>query len=179
MCSRPDIVRSESQRRLLAYWSAARGAAPLPTWSVLQLDALAVPPDNLSFLDVVATNGNARFQIKFHGAGIAELYGSMSCVGKFLDEILPSSSSHATLATYRHVVAHRLPVYTISDMRDPSGRIVHYERLLLPFEDGRPGVGRILASLETVSPEGVFETHGLMTATGRSPAFALCTAIVE
>src|SRR5262245_49478004 len=97
MHSRPDIVRSESQRCLLASWNAARGMAVLPAWHGLQMDALPVPDDNLSILDVAAANGNVRFQIRFHGARIGELYGSVSCVGKFLDEILPPSSRDATL----------------------------------------------------------------------------------
>src|SRR5262249_20126351 len=78
-----------------------------------------------------------------------------------------------------HAVAHRLPVYTISDTRDATGRIVHYERLLLPLTGDGADVAHVLASLETVSPEGAFDNHGLITATGRSPAFALCTSIVE
>ena len=177
--SRPDIVRSESQRSLLGCWHAARGVAALPAWQGLHPDALADPRDNLSFLDVVAVNGSPRFQIRFHGVRIAELYGSVSCVGRFLDEVLPPAAREATLETYRHAVAHRLPVYTISDTRDATGRIVHYERLLLPLAGAGAGVAHILASLETVSPEGAFDNYGLMTATGRSPAFALCTAIVE
>ena len=77
----------------------------------------------------------------------------------------------------RHVLASRLPVYTVADMRDPGGRIVHYERLLLPFGQNGIEVDRILASLETVSPEGAFENRGLMNAPPRPPAFALCTTI--
>ena len=177
--SRPDIVRSERQRSLLGRWNVARGAAALPAWQELHPDTLAVPRDNLSFLDVVVVNGGPRFQIRFHGLRIAELYASVSCVGRFLDEVVPPASREVTLATYRHAVAHRLPVYTISDTRDATGRIVHYERLLLPLTGDGAGVAHILASLETVSPEGAFDNHGLMTATGRSPAFALCTAIVE
>src|SRR5215831_17343951 len=116
--SRPDIVRSESQRSLLGRWNVARGAAALPAWQELHPDTLAVPRDNLSFLDVVAVNGGTRFQIRFHGVRIAELYSSVSCVGRFLDEVVPPASREVTLATYRHAVAHRLPVYTISDTRD-------------------------------------------------------------
>jgi hypothetical protein len=177
MHSGPDIVRSDSQRWLLGHWTALRGAAPLPPWAALQLDALSVPTDDLSHIEVRATNGEARFQIRFHGPRIAELYGRVNCVGKFLDEVLPSASSDATLSTYRHVVATRLPVYTVSDMRDRTGRIVHYERLLLPFATEGSEVDRILASLETVSPEGAFDNRALMSGAGKPPAFALCTTI--
>ena len=48
----------------------------------------------------------------------------------------------------------RVPVYTVSDMRDPTGRIVHHERLLLPFSTGGAEVDRILASIEAVEPGG-------------------------
>lgn len=85
--------------------------------------------------------------------------------------------SRATLATYNHAVATGLPVYTVSDVRDPTGRIVHYERLLLPFSQDGFEVHRILASLETVSPEGAFETRSLMTSAPKPPTFALCTTI--
>src|SRR5262249_10958 len=150
-----------------------------PAWQGLHPDALADPRDNLSFLDVVAVNGSPRFQIRFHGVRIAELYGSVSCVGRFLDEVLPPPPLEATLQTYPHPLPPPLPCYTTAAKRDATGRTVHYERPLLPLAGAGTGVAHILASLETVSPEGAFDNYGLMTATGRSPAFALCTAIVE
>jgi hypothetical protein len=151
--------------------------APLPTWQGLQPQSLAIPPDDLSLTEVVAANGSERFRICFHGTRVATLYGRTTCVGKCLDEILPAAALPAALATYRHVVATRMPVYTVSDMRDRAGRIVHYERLLLPFCGNGASVERILASLETVSPEGAFDKDGLMTALPKPPAFALCTTI--
>jgi hypothetical protein len=174
--SRPDIVRSINQRWLLGRWNGMRGAASLPEWSGLPQDFAHASAD-LSLTDVVASDGTARFQIQFHGPRIGELYGRASCVGKFLDEILPAAYSAPALATYRQAVATRLPIYTIADMRDPGGRIVHYERLLLPF--GRDGVNvdRILASLESVSPEGAFDHRGLMKAPEKAPAFAFLTTI--
>jgi hypothetical protein len=50
-------------------------------------------------------------------------------------------------------------------------------RLLLPFGQNRGEVGRLLARLEIVSPEGAFENRALMQAPHRPPAFALCTTI--
>jgi hypothetical protein len=108
---------------------------------------------------------------------VGEAYGSADCRGKFLDEILPATYLNAALSTYHQVIDARLPVYTVADMRDPAGRIVHYERLLLPFSQQGLEVNGILASLETVSPEGDFEHRGLMKAPSRPPAFALCTTI--
>src|SRR5262245_24291582 len=175
--SRPDVVRSINQRWLLNYWNRLRAGATLTKWQSLEVEELAATLETLSFQDVIGAGDAARFQIRFHGKRIAELYGRTNCVGRFLDEILPPDYSNAAHATYRRAVSTKLPVYTIADVRDRSGRIVHYERLLLPFNVHGEEVGRILASLETVSPEGAFETRDLMQSPPKPPAFALCTTI--
>jgi hypothetical protein len=177
MRSAPDIVRSRTQRRLLDFWHGLRTTASVPMWNGLPTGANAVPDDDLSFTTVIGSSSARRFRIEFHGTRVAEAYGRTNCVGKFLDEVIPPSFSTTALATYHHVVDSRQPIYTVSDMRDPAGRIVHYERLLLPFGLGGADVERVLASLETVSPEGDFEHKSLMTAPARPPAFALCATI--
>jgi hypothetical protein len=175
--SGPDIIRSDNQRWLLDYWMSAPKHAGLPVWDGLQAGKTAIPLDDLSWTEVVESSAVTRFRIGFHGSRIAQAYGRENCVGKFLDEVLPPAYSNAALATYRQAVHGRLPVYTVSDMRDSGGRIVHYERLLLPFTVSGLQTERILASLETLSPEGAFEHRGLMASPGRPPAFALCTTI--
>ncbi len=75
------------------------------------------------------------------------------------------------------MLSTRGPVYTVSDMRDPAGRIVHHERLLLPFSHGGAAVDRILASIEAASPEGPFEMRDLMKSPIRPPVIALCATI--
>jgi hypothetical protein len=177
MNSPPDIVRSEHQLCLLHHWHGWRGQALLPVWPGVNAVETIVPFDSLSCTKVVGQDGSARFQIEAHGWRLAEAYGRDSCVGKFLDEVIPEAFRDTALSTYRHLLSCKLPVYTVSDMRDPAGRIVHYERLLLPFGDGGPEVLRILASLETVSPEGDFENRNLMASPGRPPTFALCATI--
>ncbi|MGH6768904.1 MAG: PAS domain-containing protein [Xanthobacteraceae bacterium] len=159
------------------HWNSLRGNNPLPNWQDLRLEGIAVPLDDLSYTQVIGLDGAARYQIQFHGERIAEAYGRVNCVGKFLDEILPATYRDMALSTYHRAVSGGLPVYTVLDLRDGSGRIVHYERLLLPFSMDGANVERILASLETVSPEGAFENRELMTSPARPPAFALCATI--
>jgi hypothetical protein len=172
--SRPDVVRSVSQRWLLSYWNRLRGTGKLPKWQGFEPDELAGMAENLSFQDVVGSDGDARFLIRFHGRRISEAFGSV-CQGKFLDEVLPPRYRDGALSTYHRVLATNLPVYTIADMRDRDERIVHYERLLLPFSRDGVAIDRILASLETVSPEGVFDNTEIMMS--KPPTFALCTTI--
>lgn len=172
--SRPDVVRSISQRQLLSYWNRLRGTGQLPVWHGFDAEELVAMAENLSFQDVIGSEADARFLIRFHGRRISEAFGAV-CQGKFLDEILPPRYREPALATYRQVLTTRLPVYTVADMRDRDGRIVHYERLLLPFRQNGVAIDRILASLETVSPEGAFDNTEIMVS--KPPAFALCTTI--
>ena len=176
MSSRPDVVRSSSQRWLLSYWDRLRGANALPRWEGFEAEELAAMAESLSIQDVIGNDGKARFMIRFHGKRIAEAYGSL-CQGRFLDEILPPLYRDAALSTYYRVLTTKLPIYTIADTHDRDGRIVHYERLLLPFSHDDVAIDRILASLETVSPEGEFDNRDLLKCPLNAPAFALCTTI--
>jgi hypothetical protein len=174
--SRPDVVRSINQRWLLAHWNALRASSRLPAWRDLETSELAAMSANLSFFDVIESGGEARFLSRYRGARIAEAFGDIG-TARYLDEILAPAYREAALTTYRQVLVTQLPVYTISDTRDRDGRIVHFERLLLPFSRDGVEIDRILASLETVSPEGAFENRGIMTATPKPPSFALCATI--
>ncbi len=177
--SPPDIVRSINQLWLLKQWMRARGAGRLPSPESLTVEELADISANLLFTDVV-NGGATRFFIRFSGPRILEYFGA-SCAnegqGRFLDEVLPAGYRDSALATFREAVAAREPVYTVADMRDRSGRIVHFERLLLPLGRDGTAVDRIIASIEAVSPEGVFDSHHLMTGPSLPPAFAFCTII--
>lgn len=174
MNSRPDIVRSITQRWLLGYWNRLRGAAAVPAWPGFRGSELPPMADNLGFSDVTDSNGTPRFFVRFQGKNLAEGLG-VPGVGRYLDEILPAPYREVVLATCYQVIATKLPVYTIADMRDRGGRIVHVERLLLPFGHHGVEIGRIMVSLETVSPEGAFENRDLRKP--NLPTFALCATI--
>lgn len=175
MQSGPDIVRSEDQRRLLEFWALQRRPGALPIWAGPDASDFLVPFDNLAWMEVVEVDGEARFRIRFHGARLAEALGPSN--GKFLHDCLPAPYLGSALATYREVVRTKVPVYTLSDMRDPANRIVHHERLLLPFSTDGTEADRVLASIEAASPEGPFELRDLMRTPMRPPVIALCATI--
>jgi hypothetical protein len=178
--SPPDIVRSIDQIWLLRSWMRLRGARPLPLLEGLTGEELVDISANLLLTDVVRWEGSIRFQIGFCGMRVMEYFG-VSCPtggeGRFLDEVLPAGYRDGALSSFHEAVTAREPVYTVADLRDRSGCIVHFERLLLPF--GRDGtvVDRVLASIEAVSPEGDFECRHLITAPSMAPAFAFCAII--
>jgi len=123
MQSGPEIVRSDHQRWLLDYWASRSRAESLPVWRGLDAGDIAVPFDNLAWMEVIDVNGDPRFMVKFHGSQLSDALGPIDGLGKFIDDFLPPSYLGAAIRTYRKVLSTRGPVYTVSDMRDPAGRM--------------------------------------------------------
>ena len=108
---------------------------------------------------------------------IGLIYGSADCRGRFLHESKPEPARAQALAPYRQAVETGRPVYLIHDVADRSGRLVHYERLLLPFSHDGQNVDRILASFEFVCPDGAFDNRGLMDTLTAPPALRVSATI--
>jgi hypothetical protein len=164
--ARPDVVQAINQRWLINFWKRHLGQQQVPQWQAVGVENLAVISSNLSFLDVIGS-----------GATIGQVYGSGDCRGRYLDEIIPPARHAEGLAPYRHAINSGRPVYTIHDMSDCNGRLVHYERLLMPFAaDGR-NVDRILASFELVCEDGAFDSQAIMISQSAPPALRLAVTI--
>lgn len=174
--SRPDVVRSVNQRWLLQHWLRWRRDDRVPSWQQLDAQALTRMAETLAFQDVVETDGKQRFLVRFNGSRLCQAFGE-DCRDRFVDEVLTEPLRETLLATYRKVVASGWPVYTISNLRDRSARLVHYERLLLPFSSDGTRTDRILGSYEFVSPDGAFDNHELLKQPRNAPPFELQAAI--
>ena len=72
-------------------------------------------------LDVINGDGDLRFQIRFHGDTIGQVFGSPDCRGRFLHENKPEPARSQALAPYRQAVATGRPVFTIHDLADARG----------------------------------------------------------
>ena len=175
--ARPDVVRAINQRWLLKSWNRDKGAKRVPLWQAVIAEDLSRVAANLSILQVSGRSEAARFQIRFHGAAIAQAYGSPDCTGKYLDEVMPAVTQAKHLAPYHRALASGHPVYTIHDVTDRGGRLVHYERLLLPY--GRDGehIDHILAAFEFISPDGGFDRQSLMNSPATAPVLRLSATI--
>ncbi len=175
--ARPDVVRAINQRWLLKLWKRHFGTHRLPPWPTVEAADLSRVAANLSILDVSGVGGTARFLIRYHGEMVGQVYGSPDCRGKYLDEILPAARRNEGLAPYHRALETCRPVYTIYDVSDRHGRLVHYERLLLPFASDGQNIDHILASLEFVCPDGAFESHALMKSLAKLPMPRLLATI--
>jgi hypothetical protein len=179
LTSRPDIVGSSTQRWLLSYWHRLRGTRLLPAWQGVESTAELMPlADSLAYAEVVGPEDSPRLLIRYQGARLTESHGGHH-VGRFVDEVLPSPYREASLLICEQTIKTKLPVYTIVDLRDRNQRIVHRERLLLPFGGDGVNVDGVLVSIETISPEGKFENRDLMNPPTKKPAIALCTMIED
>ncbi len=163
--ARPDAIRAINQRWLLKFWTRHVGGARVPRWQAVKADDLASMADNLSFLDVIRGKPT-RFLIRFHGRVVGRVYGSSDCRGRHLDEVLPAADRDKALAPYAQAAQDGMPVYTIQDITDSAGRLIHFERLLLPFAHDGETVDRILASLEFICDDGDFDQEALLKAAG-------------
>lgn len=176
--SRPDVVRAVNQRWLLKVWTRHLDGRRVPRWQAVEAERLAGAQENLSFLDVVrGSDGALRFLIRFHGETIQRAYGSADCRGRYLDEVVSTAICPTGLAPYAKAVDDGLPVYTILDVTDRQGRLVHAERLLLPFARDGETVDRVLAAFEFFCADGAFDGDKLMQL-AEAPALRL-SALIE
>ena len=169
----PDVVQSINQRWLLNYWKRVRGTRELPVWKHMPVDELGSMVDALMFCDLVPNREGGRFLIRYLGRRIAQSYGGDFC-GRYLDEALPPAWRENALTTYRKAIEAKRPVYNAVDTRDRDGRLVHLERLLLPFSRDGMVADRVLSSIETISIDGKFAQDNL----GRSPHVSSDCALV-
>jgi hypothetical protein len=172
----PSVVKSIKQRDLLNTWLRlyARERA-LPRIGEYQPERLADELPDLVFYTVDTAQLPARLTIQSDGTRMSNAYGHTG-KGKYLDEYVGARLAPIVMPVYHECLKRSLPVYTISNIDDIYGRIVAYERLLLPFSDGG-SVTHVIASLKTISEDGGFEIRNLMRGNDTLPTPKLRSVI--
>ena len=172
----PSVVKSIKQRDLLNTWLRlyARDQA-LPRMDKYQPERIEDELPDLVFFIVDANVQPPRLLIDSDGTRMSSAYGHTG-KGRYLDEYLGARFAPIVVPVYHECIARRLPAYTIAHIDDICGRIVAYERLLLPFSDGG-NVTHIIASLKTISEDGGFEIKNLMRGGDKLPVPKLCAII--
>jgi hypothetical protein len=172
----PSVVKSIKQRDLLNTWLRLYARDQLtPRIEEYQPARLAEEVSDLVYYTVDSATQPPRLTIRSGGTRMASAYGNTG-MGRYLDEYLGSRIAPVVMPVYYECIERALPVYTIADIDDIYGRIVAYERLLLPFaQDGR--VAHVIGSLKTISEDGGFEIRNLMRGNDSLPTPKLCTVI--
>jgi hypothetical protein len=164
----PTIVKSIKQRDFLNTWLRLFvRTQTLPRIDEFQPARIEEELPDLVFLKVENAK-TPRLIIERDGARLMSAFGN-SGAGKYLDEYLGSKLAPLITPIYHECLKRALPVYTIANVDDTFGRIVAYERLLLPFSEGS-GVTHVIASLKTICEDGGFEIRNLMRGSDSLPA---------
>ena len=171
------MVRAINQRWLLKFWKRSLGDLTIPSWRAVEAENLTRVGDNLSYLEVTGKSDIKRFQIRQHGPGVAKVYGSPDCTGRYLDEIIPRERHQTGLMPYYRVFSTAVPVYTVCDVKDKDGRHILFERLILPFSAGGSAVDRMISSFEFVCEDGSFDTAALVGLNLGASTLRLCATI--
>ena len=172
----PSVVKSIKQRDLLNTWLRlyARDQS-LPRMDEYQPERIEDELPDLVFYSIDTSAQLPRLTIQSDGTRMSSAYGNTG-KGRYLDEYLGARLAPIVMPVYYECIARRLPAYTIANIDDIYGRIVAYERLLMPFSDGST-VTHIIASLKTISEDGGFEIKNLMRGSDQLPVPKLRTII--
>jgi hypothetical protein len=166
--AKPSAVKSIKQRDLLNTWLRLYARAQsMPRIEEYQPERLEDELPDLVFYTVNTATEPPRLTIQSDGTRMSNAYGYTG-KGKFLDEDVGPRLAPFVMPVYHQCIARALPVYTIANIDDAYGRIVAYERLLLPFSEGA-AVTHIIASLKTISEDGGFEIKNLMRSNDSLP----------
>ncbi len=172
----PTIVKSIKQRDLLNTWLRLYARAQLlPRIEEYQPERLADELPDLVYYTVDAAHLPPRLLIQSDGTRMSVAYGHTG-KGRYLDEYLGVKLASVVMPVYHECLKRALPVYTISNIDDIYGRLVAYERLLLPFSDGGD-ITHVIASLKTICEDGGFEIRNLMRGNDALPTTKLCAVI--
>jgi hypothetical protein len=159
--AKPSVVKAIKQRDLLNTWLRLYARAQsLPRLEEFRPARLDDELPDLVFYTIDTVPEPPRLTIQSDGTRMSSAYGHTG-KGRFLDEYLPARLAPIVMPVYYECIKRALPVYTIAHIDDVYGRIVAYERLLLPFSQGGK-VTHIVASLKTISEDGGFEIKNLM-----------------
>jgi hypothetical protein len=172
----PSVVKSIKQRDLLNTWLRLYAREQLlPRIEEYQPARLADELSDLVYYTVDTSQPPPRLTIQSEGTRMSSAYGHTG-KGRYLDEYLGARLAPIVMPIYHECVARGLPIYTIANIDDIYGRIVAYERLLLPFSDAGH-VTHVIASLKTICEDGGFEIKNLMRGNDAMPTPKLRTII--
>jgi hypothetical protein len=181
----PSIVKSIRQRELLNTWlRALRKPKPLP--SLLDFKPERINDDELADMmsfNVEGDGETARYVITHEGSRLTATYGNdhvdpAERTNRYLDDAIGPDRYARVVPSYRACIALRRPTYSVSTVRDPDGKDVSYERLLLPFGPN-DRVEQIVGSYKAISIEGGFKVNNLMGITPHSVPVAVVNAVID
>jgi len=181
----PSVVKSIRQRDLLNTWlRALRKPRPLP--SLLDFKPERINDDELADMmgfNVEGDGETARYVITHEGTRLTATYGNdhvdpAKRTNRYLDDAIGPDRYARVVPSYSACIALRRPTYSVSMVRDPDGKEVSYERLLLPFGPA-DRVEQIVGSYKAISIDGGFKVNNLMGLKPNSIPVTVINAVID
>jgi hypothetical protein len=181
----PSVVKSIRQRELLNNWlRALRKPKPLPSPLDFKPDRINGDElaDMMSF-NVEGDGETARYVITHEGARLTATYGNdhvdpAKRTNRYLDDAIGPDRYARVVPSYQACIALKRPTYSVSMVRDPDGKDVSYERLLLPFGPNKR-VEQIVGSYKAISFDGGFKVNNLMGIKPHSVPVLVINAVID
>jgi hypothetical protein len=180
----PSVVKSIRQRDLLNTWlRALRKPNPLPSLPDFKPERVDDELADMMGFDVEGDGEAARYIITHEGARLTATYGNdhvdpAQRTNRYLHDAIGPDRYARVVAAYRACILLKRPTYSVSMVRDPDGKDVSYERLLLPFGSGHR-VEQIVGSYKTISIDGGFKVNNLMGLTPKSVPVSVVKAVID
>lgn len=141
--ARPDVVRAVNQRWLLKFWKRHLGAQPRA--------AMAGHRRREPIADIVQSElprchrqrRRRVFRRSLQWRDDRHCLWRRRSRGRRLDDVMPPEHRDDWLVPYRLAVGCRCPIYTIHDVNDRVGRLVHCERLRRADRRSHPRFRRV------------------------------------
>ena len=181
----PSVVKSIRQREFLNTWlRALRKPRPLPT--LLDFKPERINADELADMMGFNVEGDgeaARYVITHEGSRLTATYGNdhvdpAKRTNRYLDDAIGPDRYGRVVSSYRACITLKRPTYSVSMVRDPDGKDVSYERLLLPFGPA-DRVEQIVGSYKAISIDGGFKVNNLMGITPHSLPVVVINAVID
>ena len=181
----PSIVKSIRQRELLNAWlRALRKPKPLP--SLLDFKPDRINDDELADMmgfNVEGAGETARYVITHEGTRLTATYGNdhvdpAERTNRYLDDAIGPDRYGRVVPSYRACIALKRPTYSVAMVRDPDGKDVSYERLLLPFGPNER-VEQIVGSYKAISFDGGFKVNNLMGLKPNNIPVVVINAVID
>lgn len=137
----------------------------------------------MMMFDVAGTGDSARFLITQEGGRLSATYGNDHIdparrTNRYLNDAIGPDRYARVVPSYRALLTRQRPTYSVLRVRDPDGKDVSYERLLLPFGSGG-NVEQIVGSYKSVSIDGGFKINNLMGATPNVLPVIVISAVID
>jgi hypothetical protein len=141
MHGEPIEIRAGELRRLYDYWRAKKGDRNAPRRADIAAAEIKPLMSRIFIVDVLGAP--PRFRYRLAGTQLVERFGE-EITGRFLDELDLSDAGGEIAAEFRNVAASCRPVCSRWEYTKRDGKLLRYERLLLPLSTDGQTVDMIL-----------------------------------